>query len=207
MPILRHSAVPCSVFDISLPDDGIGTQQLVFVSGIEVSGTRQIPVVPEEELEIMVELPDTTSVWPTIPNGGAHPDFDFTQVENTKEEIVVTVTEKETPVEGQPVTITVEWEAGSGGHDHDGGNDIELPPLNRRGWLVDLAEGDSARGQLQAVTDPLGEIRLRYRAGQFGGEIEFRAETVSNGDTLSATSDSLIITVPGLVRLEDGDHY
>ena len=159
---------------------------LVFVSGIEVCGTRQIPVVPDE---------------------GVQANFDLSQVENTIEEVVVTVKKDEEPVENQTVTVTAEWEPGSGGHDHGGSDDLLVPPQDDMGWIVNLEEADSAEGELQTFTNADGQIKLRYRAPEFGGNVVLKAAVVPpNADTLFAR-DTLSVHVADLVLLPAFDFH
>ncbi|MBO6586911.1 MAG: hypothetical protein JJ953_12455 [Gracilimonas sp.] len=150
-------------------------------------------------------LPDSAQVWPSIPQGGASTLFDFAQVDNTIGEIIVKMFNSGSPISDQGVTISTEWIEGSGGHNHSGGNDLAQPPQNIMGWIVDIAEADSAQGRIETVTNEDGEIRLRYRAPEFGGKIRMVAQTNINRDTLFA-DDTLAVKVPGLVLLPNGNN-
>jgi len=128
-----------------------------------VLGCRDIALVnPRPTLSI--ELPDSAQVWPHIPVESAHPEFDFSQVEDVMDNILM-------------------------------------------GWIVNIADADSAHTQVQATTNTDGEILLRFRAPQFGGQIEFEARSVlAPGDTVSA-KDTVIVAVPGLVLLPNSTEY
>ncbi|MEX2602788.1 MAG: hypothetical protein WD361_01230, partial [Gracilimonas sp.] len=174
-------------------------QEEVFVSCFEFTIGNDAP-------EISLELPDSAEVWPTIPRGGASHLFDFTQIDNMLEDITVAVLNNEEPVSGQPVNVTTEWIEGTGGHNHNGNDDLSLPPQNRMGWIINTIEADSAQGQLETVTNEDGKIRLIYRAPEFGGQIRIIAQTNINGEDLFA-DDTLEVMVPDLVRLPNSNEY
>lgn len=87
----------------------------------------------QENLELTMEVPGQDELWPTITSGGAQANFDRSQVKNSIEEILVEVSREEEPVPDQPVIIAAEWIEGSGGHNHNGGNDLKKPPLELMG--------------------------------------------------------------------------
>jgi len=64
----------------------------------------------------------------------------------------------------------------------------------------------TANGTITARTDANGRIQFGYRAPVFGGEIEFVATTISEGDTLVAR-DTLRVKVPDLELLANGADY
>ncbi|MDZ7716206.1 MAG: hypothetical protein U5J95_08350 [Balneolaceae bacterium] len=140
-------------------------------TGYEV-GYGRLVIKESKDLEITMDLPDQKELWPTIPFGGAQANFDRSQVKNTIEEILVEVTRSEEPVPDQPVIISAEWIEGSGGHNHNANNDLKKPPSELMGWITNIEEADSARGELATTTNSDGELRLRYRtpssAGRYG---------------------------------------
>jgi len=155
---------------------------------------------------LSIEIPDSASVWPTIPADGVSRRYNRTQIENTIEEIVVSLTSGEDPLESQEVIISTAWIDGSGGHDHGAENDLISLPVQRMGWIVNTEENDSSHTYLEAVTDEEGEVRLRFRAPEFGGKIEILAQHILASDTLEAR-DTLTITVPDLVLLPASTEY
>lgn len=161
----------------------------------------------EKNLDLLLEFPGSKEVWPSIPGTGANNNFDFTSVENVITDIIIEVKEGDLPKEAQDVTITAEWVKRSGGHNHDGGNDILILPDDRMGWIISTTENDSSHTELRVATNSEGEINLNFRAPEFGGEIAIEAWTLqAPGDTLFAT-DTITVKVPDLVLLPDGDNY
>lgn len=170
-----------------------------------VLGCRDIALVnPRPTLSI--ELPDSAQVWPHIPAAGARPEFNFGQVEDVMDNILVTSTIGGQPEEDREIVVTTRWIEGSGGHLHNGSQQ-QSPPDSLMGWIVNIADADSAHTQVQATTNTDGEILLRFRAPQFGGRVAIQAAlAIAPGDTVFAT-DTIAVKVPGLVLLTDGSNY
>jgi len=160
-----------------------------------------------EEMKISLEMSEQDELWPSIPVGGANADFDFSQVESVMNNIQVEVTRNEEPVPGQPVAVMAQWVEESGGHNHDGKNDMKHLQSGRLGIVTNIETADSASGILNTVTNTEGRLNLRYHTPEFGGEIKLIAKTVNtSGDTLRAESQ-FTVGVPNLVLLPDGDNY
>jgi len=148
----------------------------------------------------------TSKVWPHIPTAGARPEFNFGQVEDVMDNILVTSTIGGQPEEDREIVVTTRWIEGSGGHLHNGSQQ-QSPPDSLMGWIVNIADADSAHTQVQATTNTDGEILLRFRAPQFGGRVAIQAAlAIAPGDTVFAT-DTIAVKVPGLVLLTDGSNY
>lgn len=189
-----------------VPENDFSFAQAEISASSFVIGYGRLLITQKDDLQINLEIPNPKEIWPTIPNDGARTEFDRSQVENTAEEILVTVTRDEEPVEGQPVTLTAEWIPGSGGHNHNGTRDLQQPPQELMGEFVENDE-DPTAGVLQTTTNSDGEVRFQYIAPEFGGELKLVAKTLNAyNDTLSA-EDSLTIRVPDLVLLSEGEHY
>jgi len=169
-----------------------------------ISSSFEVTIAPAYELTI--ELPDSAQVWPTIPRTGARAEFDFTQVENALENVFVRLKSNGEPLVDREILIRAEWIEGTGGHNHNGGDDQLSPPLTEMGYIVNVAELDSAQGEIFADTDDLGEIELRYRTPEFGGTIELVASYTIGTNTLIAR-DTITVKVPGLVLLPNGINY
>jgi len=147
----------------------------------------------------------TSKVWPHIPVESAHPEFDFSQVEDVMDNILVTSTIGGQHEEDRAIVVTTRWIEGSGGHLHNGSQQ-QSPPDSLMGWIVNTATMDSGHVEISGTTSQDGGILLRFRAPQFGGQIEFEARSVlAPGDTVSA-KDTVIVAVPGLVLLPDGEN-
>lgn len=199
------------VIEMLRPQNNTDKNQLNFsqteisASSVEI-GYGRLLITQKDDLQINLEIPGPKELWPTIPNDGARTEFDHSQVENTAEEILVTVNRDEEPVEGQPVTLTAEWIPGSGGHDHNGTGDLQQPPQKLMGAFVENDKGPAA-GVLQTITNSDGQVRFQYIAPEFGGELKLVAKTLNAyNDTLSADG-LLTIRVPDLVLLPDSDDY
>jgi hypothetical protein len=154
-----------------------------------------------------MDIPGSKELWPTIPAGGAQAYFDRSKIENTIEDIIVRVQQNEEPAPDKPVTITADWIKGSGGHNHNAGNDLKKPPKEKMGWIVNVEEADSSRGELATTTNGNGQIHLRYRAPEFGGQVKLIAQTINTQGDILSTDDQLTVRVPELVPLTDANIY
>lgn len=75
------------------------------------------------------------------------------------------------------------------------------------GYLVNIAEQDSAQGEIEALTnEETGRLSLRYNAPEFGGQIALVAQYIQETDTLFAR-DTVNILVPNLILLPEGTSY
>ncbi len=161
------------------------------------------------ELELALEK---SSIWPEIPKvssrtpiKGAPNTFDFASVDDSTT-ITVTIrpqlpTELVTDLE-----LTKEWVMGSGGHVHAGGNDTKAPPDTLLG-IVYLSDTDSGSSDPEVRFTLQSETSVGFKAPFFGGKLVLHGEFTIGGDTLRVSSDTLSISVPGLVLLPNSEHY
>jgi len=152
--------------------------------------------VVTDSFEITISDPD--SIWPTLPAGqGGNPN-----ARNLKDTTTVELIQNGIRIPNRDVTISASMILPSGGHDHT------IQPLQDSLGVFTIygANPDTASGTITARTDANGRIQFGYRAPVFGGEVEFVAMTISEGDTLVAR-DTLLVKVPGLELLEDGTNY
>ncbi|MCR9133544.1 MAG: penicillin-insensitive murein endopeptidase [bacterium] len=194
--------------DINDPNCGLpidAVEDNIFVNCFEFRIGDEQP-----EIEFSIEIPEPKEMWPTIPSTGAPNDFDFSQVESSLEEIIVTLKSGGTPLGNTAINVKAEWITESGGHNHQdtvGSGDLITPPNNIMGYLVNIAERDSAQGEIEALTnEETGRLSLRYNAPEFGGQIALVARYIQETDTLFAR-DTVNILVPNLILLPEGTSY
>ena len=149
-----------------------------------------------DSLRITISDPDT--IWPTLPaNQGGNPN-----ARNVKDTTTVELIQNGIRIPNRDVTITASMILPSGGHDH-----TIRPQQDSLGVLTIYgANPATANGTITARTDANGRIQFGYRAAIFGGEIEFVATTISEGDTLVA-KDTLLVEVADLELLGNGTNY
>ena len=157
--------------------------------------------VQQRQVELTVDVPGSGEVWPTIPSGQVQSD----DYDSVIDEIAVRFTNNDEPVAGQPIDIKAKWVEESGGHVHADDGAPLSPPQQELG--VFEAGTEQGEGEITEVTDGEGEIRMSYQAPAFGGKLLITAETTLDGAVVSATSDTLHIRVPNLVRLPDSEDY
>lgn len=145
-----------------------------------------------------------SDVSPTIPNSGAQSRI-LDQVDNTVDEIVISLDDACSPLDSQEVKITAEWVYGSGGHLHATSND-SFPDESAMGVFTVLDSARTDTGMVVSRTNAEGEIRLKYQAPAFGGRLNIRAEAIVAGDTL-VNANQLTVRVPDLVLLPFDSDY
>lgn len=140
--------------DINDPNCGLPIDAIednIFVHCLEFRIGDEQP-----EIEFSIEISEPKEMWPTIPSTGAPNDFDFSQVESRLEEVIVTLKSGGTPLGNTAINVKAEWITESGGHNHQdtgGSGDLITPPNNIMGYIVNIAEQDSAQGELEALTN------------------------------------------------------
>jgi len=158
-------------------------------------------------IKLAMDIGGSRDIWPTLTEEGVQAYFDLNKVKNTKNDIVIKVTKSGEPLPDYPVTILTKWVTNSGGHDHDGSDDLSKPKKTQKGWIVNIEEADSAQGKLSTITNGDGIIKLRYRAPKFGGRIKLISQIKNgNGETLQSKSE-IKIRVPDLVHLPNFRYY
>jgi hypothetical protein len=182
--------------------DGVNGPKTIYVTVKDAAddaktGTSKIVVMDSISLTLNVTEPQ--EIWPSLPQTGVYTGRNVNE-NNMKQNILVALQKNGLPFANQAVMVHVKMRLPSGGHDH-----IIYPPPELMGNLT-VINGGNGNGMITAVTNQNGEIRLDYRAPEFGGIFDFTAITVFNRDTIKAT-DSLIVRVPNLELLPDHVNY
>jgi len=172
-------------------------------TGIELTGSGEI-TIQSTDIDLTIQITGPPEIWPTLPEGGVQRGFDRGLIENSTR-LFVSAASDGIPVAGQPVQISAEWVAESGGHNHNGSG-LKTPPDSLMGIFQNLSTGETAAGSILAVTDTTGTIHLEYESPVFGGDVDITAGLPGAGQSMEA-SRRLEIRVPGLVLLPDFERY
>ena len=148
-------------------------------------------------------------VWPRLPDVGStaslYRRLGLGAVDDTVDEVEVTLQNAEGAIAGASVTVQAEWVPGSGAHAHGGSGDGSVP-LAQLGSLTDLATGLSQNGVVTATTDAAGRARVQYRAPEFGGLVLLRAAAEIDGERVE-TEAEVTVRVPDLQLLPRSTEY
>jgi hypothetical protein len=169
--------------------------------------------IDQDTLDLQIDEPK--EVWPDILKEhfpASNQEFDPSTVRDTTD-ATVTLEVGGSRISDEDVLVHAEWIQESGGHYHGSHPDFECSDTGEKalplGWMKfkDLAIPSTVQSDsITGTTDSNGEVKVRFYAPRWGGQVAIHAEVDYNGVELT-DSDTLTVRVPGLMKLPVSPDY
>jgi len=151
-------------------------------TGIELTGSGEITIQKEDDIQIEIDFPAGNTLWPTL-----RETVEGNPNNRNRREFLIAVTNHGEPLADFPVNLLVVPSDSSGGHEHTN---------NRPAGTLSMSFG---------MTDENGFIGVTYTAPPLGGREQILV--LSAADSTIMKSAEVRIRIPGLQELEPGSTY